>query len=396
MPRIFAALVGGALFFGVVTDAAAQSFYGGVRGAVHDATGVVPGVDLTLTNEDTSVARTTLSNDVGEYVFTDVVPGPYTLRAVLTGYKTFERLGLIVGTQEFLTLDVTLEVGTVQEEITVTGATPIIERANASTGDVLDKKALDTLPNLGRSAFVIAKSIPTVISFADPRFTRQQDQNNTSFMSLGGGQMRSNNFLFDGVPITNMIGAPSAIPTIEALAEVKVQVHTYDAEMGRTGGGVFNATARSGTNVVHGSAFYQTRPVWGQANEFFAEREGLPKPTDLYFRLYGGSFGGPLIKNRTFFWAATEGYRSKITQTGQLFFPTARERTGDFSQTFDANGNLIVIYDPLTTRQLPDGTLHARSVPRQHHSARAPEHGGPQHRCATFRMPDVDRSAANG
>src|SRR5262249_35558241 len=157
--------------------------------------------------------------------------------------------------------DFSLEIGTVREEITVTGATPILQRANASTGQVLDKKALDTLPNHGRSAFVAATSLPTVVSLGDPKFDRQQDQNNTSFISLGGAQMRSNNFLFDGVPITTLTGAPSAIPTLEALAEVKVQVHTYDAEMGRTGGGVLNATARSGTNTNHGSSFFQTRPV---------------------------------------------------------------------------------------------------------------------------------------
>src|SRR5262249_55800156 len=144
----------------------------------------------------------------------------------------------------------------------------------------------------GATPNLIASPLPTVIGFNDPHFDRQQDQNNTSLVALGGAQMRTNNFLIDGVPTTNLFGAPSAIPTLEALAEVKVQVHTYDAEMGRTGGGVFNATARSGTNTVLGSAFYQWRPVWAQSNEFFAERQGIPKPTDLYYRLYGGSFGG--------------------------------------------------------------------------------------------------------
>jgi hypothetical protein len=390
-----APLVSSLLLFGLVTAASGQSFYGGVRGAVRDAGGMVPGVELTLTNEGTRISRTTVSNPVGEYAFTAVVPGTYTLRAVRSGYKTFERLAFTVGTQEFLTLDITLEVGAVQEEVTVTGASPLLERSNASTGQVLDKKALDTLPNRGRSPFVVAASMPTVIAFGDPRFDRQQDQNAAGAISLGGAQTRTNNFLLDGVPITNLLGAPSAIPTLEALAEVKVQVHTYDAEMGRTGGGVFNAIARSGTNTIHGSTFFQTRPVWAQANEFFAEREGIAKPTDLYFRLYGGSVGGPIVKERTFFWVATEGYRSKTTRTGQLFFPTARERRGDFSQTFDADGNLIVIYDPLTTRQLPDGT-YARDpfpgnvIPPDRLSRVA---GGI---LGYFPLPDVDRSSANG
>lgn len=392
MPHFIAALVGGVLLIGTIPDAAAQSFYGGMRGAVHDAAGVVPGVDLTLTNEDTGVARTSVTNDVGEYAFTAVVPGPYSLRAVLNGYKTFERQGLIVGTQDFLTIDVTLELGTVQEEITVTGASPVVERANASTGRTLDKTALDTLPSHARNPFTMAKSLPTVISSGFPIFDRQLDQNNGARLSVGGGPIRNNNYLLDGVSITSMRNVASAIPTIESLAEMKVQIHTYDAEMGRTGGGVFNATARSGTNTVHGSALYHDRPVWAMANDFFAERAGIPKPTDQYYRGYGGSVGGPIVKNHTFFWSATEGFRQNTAQTAQLFFPTARERSGDFSQTFDGDGNLIVIYDPLTTRVLPDGSVTrdpfpGNVIPPERLSAVA------RNMIGYFPMPDVDESA---
>ena len=145
----------------------------------------------------------------------------------------------------------------------------------------------------------------------DPQFNRQQDQSNASIVSLGGGGMRANNYLLDGVPITELVGRAVLNPTIEAVEEVKVQVHTYDAEMGRTGGGVFNVTAKSGTNAFHGSGFYQTRPVWGVSENFFVEKEGKSKEesglSDTYYRLYGGGIGGPIWKNRTFFWAASEG-----------------------------------------------------------------------------------------
>ena len=113
----------------------------------------------------------------------------------------------------------------------------------------------------------------------DPQFNRQQDQTNASRVSLGGGGIRANNYLLDGVPITELRGRAIANPTIEAIEEVKVQVHTYDAEMGRTGGGVFNVTAKSGTNDYHGRGFYQTRPVWGQNLNFFSEKEGGTKET---------------------------------------------------------------------------------------------------------------------
>src|SRR6267143_5366121 len=116
---------------------------------------------------------------------------------------------------------------------------------------------------------------------------------------------------------------------MEAVEEVKVQIHTYDAEMGRTGGGVFNVTAKSGTNTYHGSGFYQTRPVWGQSQNFFNATAGLPKSATgedtVYYRLYGGGVGGPIVKDRTFFWVATEGYRSGKTRNEQEIWPTANQ-----------------------------------------------------------------------
>ena len=134
---------------------------------------------------------------------------------------------------------------------------------------------------------------------------------------------------------------------MEALEEVNVQVHTYDAETGRTGGGTFNVATKSGTNNWRGSGFYQNRPAWGAKNNFFSELAGQPKP-ETYFHLGGGGAGGPIIQNRTFFWAGFEGYGSNTTRNGALRFPTSRELRGDFSQSTNAQGVVIPIYDPLT------------------------------------------------
>ena len=156
-----------------------------------------------------------------------------------------DRGGVRIGTQQFLVLDLTMEVGAIEENITVTGASPLIETGNASQGTVLDSAALQTLPAPGRNAFMIGATVPTVVPSGDTQFNRQQDQTNASLLSLGGGTRRGNNYTLDGVPITDMRNRASANPTIEALEDVKVQVHTYDAEMGRTGGGVFNIDAAS-------------------------------------------------------------------------------------------------------------------------------------------------------
>jgi trimeric autotransporter adhesin len=332
----------------VSTSAWAQTFTGGLRGAVRDPNGVIPGVTVELINEATNQAREAISNDQGEYSFAAVPPGTYTIKASLTGFKAYENKGVRIAAQQFITLDIQLEVGQLQETITVTGQSPLIDTSNASGGGVIDSQQLTTLPTGGRSAFLFAVTVPTVIASGDAQFNRQQDQTNASLLSLGGGTRRGNNYLVDGVPVTDLRNRASANPNIDALEDVAVQVHNYDAETGRTGGGTFNVAAKSGANDWHGSGFYQTRPRWGMANNFFSERATpkVPLP-ETYFHLGGGAFGGPVVRNRTFFWFSVEGYGSNTTRNGNNRMPTVREKAGDFSQTTQG-GPLQVIYDPLT------------------------------------------------
>jgi len=320
--RFRAALLLGALLTAFAASAVyGQGFQGGLRGAVKDPGGVLPGVEVTLTNEQTNIARSTVTNERGEYVFAAVEPGTYKVKVALQGYKTVEQSGIRVGTQTFITLDLTMEVGRIEENITVTGQSPVIETSNASQGTVLDTSSLQTLPAPGRNAFMIGTTVPTVIPSGDTQFNRQQDQTNASLLSLGGGTRRGNNYTLDGVPITDMRNRASANPTIEALDDLKVQVHTYDAEMGRTGGGVFNTTLRSGTNSFKGTAFFQTRPIWAEKNNFFSEKAGVPKPNNPYY-LGGGGVGGPIVKNRTFFFFSSEDYHDVQTRNATVTMPT--------------------------------------------------------------------------
>ena len=186
------------------------------------------------------------------------------------------------------------------------------------------------------------------------------------------------------MPITDINNRAVANPTIEALDDVKVQVHTYDAEMGRTGGGVFNTTLKSGTNNFHGTAFFQTRPVWGAANNYFSQKafetNGDPKnakPDTVYY-LPGGGFGGPIVKDRTFFWFASENYHDLSTRNISIIFPTAAERTGDFSaltNTAGAAGHDLRSAD-------------APAVPGQHHPGEPDQPGRREH-------PEVPAAAAD-
>ena len=326
----------------------AQSFQGGVRGSVKDAQGVIPGVTVTLTNEANGVSRDTVSNASGEYSFPAVDPSSYTVKAAVQGFKTFERKGIRIGTQQFVTLDIQLEVGTVEESITVTADAPLIETSNASHGEVLDAKTIESLPTIGRNVFLMAVTVPTVQSSGDTHWNRMQDQTGASAISLGGGGVRANNYLLDGFPVTDLQNRSATNPSGEMVEDVRVQVHTYDAEMGRTGGGVLNTTAKSGSNSWRGSAFFQNRPNALIGPLFFNQIRDIEN-SPQFWRSAGGGFGGPIVHSKTFFWVAGEGYRDGLSQNSVMTVPTQAMRNGDFSNYRNAAGALIPIYDPLST-----------------------------------------------
>ena len=263
-----------------------------MRGSVKDAQGVIPGVTITLINEANGVTRDTVSNQSGEYSFPALDPSSYTVKAAVQGFKTFERRGIRIGTQQFVTLDITLEVGTVEESITVTADAPLIETSNASHGEVLDAKTIEMLPSIGRNVFLMAVTVPTVQSSGDTHWNRMQDQTGASAISLGGGGVRSNNYLLDGFPVTDLQNRSATNPSGEMVEDVRVQVHTYDAEMGRTGGGVLNTTAKSGSNTFRGSAFFQNRPNALIGPLFFNQIRDIEN-SPQFWRAAGGGFGGP-------------------------------------------------------------------------------------------------------
>ncbi len=336
----------------------AQSYLGGVRGLIQDpAKATIATAKVTLTNEGTNVVRSGLSNASGEFVFSQVDPGTYTLSAEAPGFRKVERHSIIVGTQEFLTIDLKLEVGSVTESVQVTEEIPPLESSNASQGQVLDNQKLSDLPNLGRNPFMLSKIVPNVIPVGNPAYNRMEDQSGSSSISIAGGPVRGNNYLIDGVPITDSTNRAIIIPSLEAVQEVKIQANTYDAEMARTGGGMFNTLMRSGTNTYHGSAYGHLRRTDWDANSFFnnaagRNTDGTPKSpiTDQPNTTWGASFGGKVFipkvydgKNKTFFYLGLEHYDDTQSSSSVLPTPTALEKTGDFSKSG------VTIYDPFNT-----------------------------------------------
>jgi hypothetical protein len=323
----------------------AQSAQGGLRGTVKDSQGVIPGVAVTLVNDATNVSRETVTNESGEYSFPAVEPATYTVKCTVQGFKSFERQGVRISTQQIIALDVVLEVGAIAETITVTADVPLIETTSASTGGVIDAQTLESIPTAGRSVFLMATLEPTVQTSGNAHWNRMQDQSGNSSMSMGGGPVRSNNYLVDGFPVTDLQNRASTNPSMEAVGEMKVQVHTYDAEMGRTGGGVMNMSAKSGANRWAGSGYTVLRPKSTQEQLLIPKLRGQEFVPESW-KNGGGGGGGPIIPNKTFFWVAGEKYVNNQPQSNSFTVPTTAMRSGDFSGV-TRNGQPLFIRDPL-------------------------------------------------
>ncbi len=344
LPLALLALTAGAF------SAYGQSFYGTLRGTVVDPNGgAIATAKVTLVNEGTSEPRSTVTASAGEFVFSEVNPSTYSVLVESPGFKKLERKGIILGTQQQISLDLKMEVGQVSESVQVTESAPLIEAATASQGQVLDNQKLSDLPNLGRNPFMMSKLAANVIPVGNPAYNRMEDQSGSSSISIAGGPVRGNNYLIDGVPITDSANRAIIIPTLEAVQEVKVQANTYDAEMARTGGGMFNTLMKSGGNDYHGSLYGHIRRTAMDANSFFSNAAGVPI-TDQPNSTWGASFGGKVWipklydgKNRTFFYLGYEHYDDKQSASSVFNAPTAAQKAGDFSGA----GNPI-IYNPLS------------------------------------------------
>jgi hypothetical protein len=348
----------------------AQTFNSGLRGTVSDARGAaLGGAIATLTDETTHQVRKAITDSIGAYAFNELRPSNYTLHIEATGFSATDRTHIELSPQDFLTLDVVLSVGAEKQVVEVNSEAALVDPSTASVSTNLSQQQLEDLPILGRNPYMSVKVSGLFVNTGNPQFVRFADQNGTTQTSVAGGPIGSNLYEIDGVPITDTNNRPIAIPTIEAIQDVKVQANTYDAQVGRTGGAVFNTLLRSGSNTYHGSVFGATRQGDWLANDFFAKRQGVPRPNSPYYN-WGASLGGFLYiphvydgHNKTFFFIASEGYIQTSPYTEQFAVPTALERTGDFSQSYNPDGTLDVIYDPTKTYTDAQGVIHRTPFP---------------------------------
>jgi len=350
MPGIhtFALIVVLALIGVIAPSIQAQNNYGTVRGRVTDSSGaVVSNANVILTNDGTESARFTRTNQAGDYFYTAVEPGTYTVVISAAKFKKSEHAGIVVDLEQTVTIDDQLAVGTEGETVEVTAAAPLIDTATASEGQLITEDQVQELPNQGRNPFTVNKLDNNVTPVGDPRFVRYEDQNGTDSQSVSGAPIGTNTYVVDGIPISTSTGGVTFVPAVEAVSDVKVQSNTYDAELGRTGGGVFNTSLKSGSNAYHGELFGLTRQNDLVANQWWYNHTGAAKPDYTTYQT-AAAFGGPLplsdkihALRRTFFWATEASYRqAQPAGGGKYYVPTAAERAGNFS------ADNVTLYDP--------------------------------------------------
>jgi len=331
-----------------------QNSTGNLSILVKDGGGaVVVNAEISVTGTDTGEAvRTLKSNDRGLAEVPLLQPGRYNVKITSPGFKSLDREAITVSVGNVVSLDVALEPGESSESITVTGETPLIEEKSETIAQVVSAKEVTDIPLNGRSYLEAANYVPGVIPTSSGR--------DNSFSAYGNTGLQ-NAFLLDGARNVNYLRGLDNFrrdmvrPPLDALREFSVQTSNFSAEYGAAAGGVVNAITKSGSNSLHGSAYDFARNDRLDAQNYFAASRPL-----LVRNQYGGSLGGPIKRDRAFFFAAYEGVHQRDEVPSTAVVPTALERVGNFSQTVNAAGALIPIYDPNTT--VVSGTTTRRTA----------------------------------
>ncbi len=320
----------------------------------------MPGARITAINEATNVPSTAESAADGAYRVPFLIPGKYRVEVEAPGFRKLLRSGITVSVNTNVPLPVELEVGSLAESVEVVADAMLLETATATMGQVVDREKLETLPLNGRMIFMLSGLSQGVI-WQTPTFgatgtsgLRPFDNNGGSAWSMNGGRVGSNEFLLDGAPDSTR-GRFNFSPPVDAVEEFKIQTNSFDAQYGRTGGGVVNMTLKSGTNRTRGQLWNFTKYGAWNANNSLNVAQGSPKPAQQYNQ-YGVTAGGPVYlpklyngRDRTFWMFTWEGLRERVPFPTTASVPTAEERAGDFSRNY-ADSPSFDIFDPLTTR----------------------------------------------
>ncbi len=339
-----------AVWLAVSSSVAAQVGGGALTGIVVDQAGAaVPGAMLTITAAETNLRRTTLTSRDGTYVVPGLVPGSYAVRVELNGFRPLTREGIRLATGETIRLDLWLELGAIAEAVTITADAPLLRSETSGLGHVVDNRRIVDLPLNGRSFITLATLVPGVAVPPPPA---------APFPRINGGRPRTNEYLFDGISVLQPEpGQVAFFPNVDAIQEFKIESNSPPAEFGRFNGGVVNLTTKSGTNALRGSVFEFFRHEALNARNLFAP---AVKP-GFRRNQFGGVAGGPVRRDRTFFFVDYQGQRQTIGRTVISTVPTQLQRQGVFVEAI--GGRVPAIYDPATGGSAGRGPFPGNTIP---------------------------------
>jgi hypothetical protein len=356
-----------AVALGLPASSAAQEARGTITGTVVDGSkAVVPGASVTVTNIAMGTDVAVVTNEQGFFQAPYLIPGTYRISVELTGFKKLVREGLEVRVGDRLALELALEVGGASEEVTVSAATPLLETASGSIGQVVDARRVAELPIPHGDAFALIGLASGTSFLRSARLDRPFEPTHIVGYTMNGTRANRSDLTIDGIPSTATANAGEVtatyVPPQGLVQEFRVQTATFDASLGNTEGGVTNLVLKSGTNQFHGEAYYVKTPRSMFANDYFANANNIPL-TDFSYTRWAASAFGPIIRNKTFF---TYGYESipeaRPRNNGTPSVPTEKMRNGDFSELL-ALGSQYQLYNPFTTRTAPNGRVQRDPFP---------------------------------
>jgi hypothetical protein len=340
--------------------ASAQDFRGGITGRILDSQNArMPGVTVTATNVATNVTSSTTTNSEGDYSILFLNPGTYTVTAELSGFKKVSRPGIEVRIGERVEVGMTLEIGRMEETVSVVAESPLLATTTGSTGQVIGEKTIAMMPLSDGNPFALARLAPGTAYVGDLKFSRPFDNGGTSDIVTGGGT-GGNEFTLDGSPNMASGRRVAFVPPAGAVQEFKVETASFDAGSGHTAGATVNVTLKSGTNALKGSGYTYYRSEKLANTDFFVLKNKAEKPA-LGYKRPGFTLGGPVVipgiydgHDRSFFFGAMEWLYDEFPEPLSQTVPSEKMRNGDFSELLSQG---IIIHDPLTAQ-----TVGARVV----------------------------------
>ncbi len=321
-----------AVLFGLTWCIAAQISTASLTGGVNDPSGAsLAGVAIQLTNEDTGISSSETTNSRGEYTFPLLQPGRYRLSVEAAGFRRYARSDIVLEGGRVTRLDVPMQLGQVSETLEVTGSAPLLDSESSTVGQFIENKTIADMPLNGRRVgdllALMGNSVFVSGDVIRPRVV------------VAGGRADQQQWIVDGVNASNIaLEGPQALfnPPVEAVQEIRILQNGYSAEFGNSNSGVIVMTTRSGTNDLHGS-FYE----FFRNDALDARNTMSAAKAPLRWNIFGYAIGGPIIRNRTFFFTNTEYQKQRIGGTRTVTTPTAMQQAGDFSQTLTPGGASI-------------------------------------------------------